>query len=381
MEENKKIRPWNHKINYSFEQWCKDNDRMNILNRWDFVLNEKLPSQVSYKSNKKYWFKCPYNKHESELKSIQYLPVRQKELPCIKCGSFAQYVLDNYNIEYFNILCKLNPNIDFWIVPKSSNNKYNIQCIKNPNHQYRQSLDRFQINGCPYCSHHTENLDVKIDPLESLGNKYPESIERWSLLNKLTPYDYYPTSTCGVWWTCENNKHDDYFRKIGPSAAKSFKCPKCGKTNIRYFDENGHGHNWQGGKTDANKLARMTPAYENFRKQVFEKDNYTCQCCGHYSVKLNVHHIKPFAEYKELRTELSNGIVLCAECHDSNFIGSFHNIYGTLNNTPAQLETYINEKRKQLGIDIPFSIEKYQHGDNILSPTLLHEYKNKLKEA
>lgn len=44
-----------------------------------------------------------------------------------------------------------------------------------------------------------------------------------------------------------------------------------------------------------------------------------------------------------------------------------YNIYGTHNNTPEQLEEYINQRRKELGIDIPFSIEEYRKG-SILKP-------------
>jgi hypothetical protein len=60
--------------------------------------------------------------------------------------------------------------------------------------------------------------------------------------------------------------------------------------------------------------------YINWRKQVFERDNYTCQNCGARSgrgkaVLLHPHHIKSYTYYKELRYELTNGLTLCVECH------------------------------------------------------------------
>ena len=48
---------------------------------------------------------------------------------------------------------------------------------------------------------------------------------------------------------------------------------------------------------------------------VFKRDNFTCQKCGIVGRELNAHHIKPYAKYKELRYELSNGITLCEDCH------------------------------------------------------------------
>jgi hypothetical protein len=73
--------------------------------------------------------------------------------------------------------------------------------------------------------------------------------------------------------------------------------------------------NWQGGKTKANLLLRWSKKNKDFRKSIFERDDFTCQDCGATGVYLEAHHIRPWRDYPELRYEVSNGITLCKPCH------------------------------------------------------------------
>lgn len=73
--------------------------------------------------------------------------------------------------------------------------------------------------------------------------------------------------------------------------------------------------NWQGGITAANKLARNNTAYQEWRKAVFERDNYRCLACGLKGVYLQADHIYPSAYYPRLRYDINNGQTLCIDCH------------------------------------------------------------------
>lgn len=63
------------------------------------------------------------------------------------------------------------------------------------------------------------------------------------------------------------------------------------------------------------KAGRHTGKYAEWRRQVFERDNYTCQHCGKKGVSLNAHHIKEYAKFPELRYDIRNGVTLCEKCH------------------------------------------------------------------
>jgi hypothetical protein len=86
--------------------------------------------------------------------------------------------------------------------------------------------------------------------------------------------------------------------------------------------------NWKGGVTNLNILIRNLVEMGNWRKAVFERDNYTCQEC--FSKKeIEAHHIIPFSlilkiyQIKSvsdaikciLLWDISNGKTLCEKCH------------------------------------------------------------------
>ena len=74
-------------------------------------------------------------------------------------------------------------------------------------------------------------------------------------------------------------------------------------------------YNWKGGITPDNQRERASGKYIQWRTSVFKRDNYTCQICGKRGEELNADHIKPWALFKDLRFELSNGRTLCETCH------------------------------------------------------------------
>lgn len=71
--------------------------------------------------------------------------------------------------------------------------------------------------------------------------------------------------------------------------------------------------NWQGGISVLNDK-RDSVKYKEWRKAVYERDNYRCVKCGS-KTKLNAHHKKSWKHYPELRYNIDNGITLCEKCH------------------------------------------------------------------
>lgn len=102
-------------------------------------------------------------------------------------------------------------------------------------------------------------------------------------------------------------------RRLGTTM--SFETKKKISEGVRGKNVGPKSYLWRGGITPENKRLRRTQEYKLWRESVFERDDYTCQMCDVRGGRLNADHIKPFAEFPELRTILENGRTLCEPCH------------------------------------------------------------------
>lgn len=104
---------------------------------------------------------------------------------------------------------------------------------------------------------------------------------------------------------------------------------------------------WNGFAELETRRARKSVDFKEWQKEVFKRDKYTCQCCGQYGGVLHAHHLDSFADNKDLRFDINNGITLCESCHSPNIHGSFHNIYGTMHNTRQQFFEYLKIRQNK----------------------------------
>lgn len=80
---------------------------------------------------------------------------------------------------------------------------------------------------------------------------------------------------------------------------------------------NSHRKRWEGRARVPHRRQKHNSdhLYKDWRRAVFERDNYTCQCCARRGISLQAHHIHPWANYPELRYDVDNGQILCISCH------------------------------------------------------------------
>lgn len=132
-----------------------------------------------------------------------------------------------------------------------------------------------------------------------------------------------------------------------PSNIKNNKHTFCSqecKNKWRSKFERGENHPDYNPNLTPEERGRSYAEYSDWRKEVFERDNYTCQCCGdNKGHNLNAHHIYGYAEHEDLRTDVDNGVTLCEDCHKR-----YHKQYGIKNNDYKDFRTFLyNEMMKQ----------------------------------
>lgn len=160
------------------------------------------------------------------------------------------------------------------------------------------------------------------------------SIERMGFRFGHEPY-------CDWSHVTERQRNDPAYRERWLAAKKGQVAWNTGLTKDQYPNgiASGPDHgNWLGGI----RGVRDTAAYQEFRRAILKRDNYTCQICGDRNykgrgsrAKLEVDHIEPFCIAPERALDPTNARTLCVACHVAT------DTYG------PKVRHYIKKRREQ----------------------------------
>lgn len=210
----------------SFYDWCVQNNRHDLLDRWDYELNNKSPKQRPFNTRIKTYFKCPCGKHPS---TGIFLSMREKSgnynIQCIGCNSFGQWGIDNICDDFLDKYWDYEKNTENPMeLQKMSNKQVYIKC-QQKNYHGSYLVMPYDFVGknirCPFC--HMRQVHF----MDSLGYNYQCVNDVWSNNNSDTSYDLAPNSNKKRWFKCNNGVHEDYLSYIYRAKDRNFECPKC----------------------------------------------------------------------------------------------------------------------------------------------------------
>ena len=122
------------KIN--FYDWCIENKRQDLLDRWDYELNTDLPENTVNKRMELGGFiylKCNKHIHESEKYNINSIMKMNILAKCKQCNSIGQWLIDIFGE---NALKK------HWDYDKNIINPFNISCGSSNNKVYLNNFNK-----------------------------------------------------------------------------------------------------------------------------------------------------------------------------------------------------------------------------------------------
>lgn len=111
--------------------------------------------------------------------------------------------------------------------------------------------------------------------------------------------------------------------------------------------------NWKWWTEEWNIKIRHSHEYRNWRRSVYERDEYLCKKCLVIWKYLHCHHIQNFSSEVDLRFDINNWITFCRECHLL-----FHKIYWRENNNMEQVKKFIHPEKAIKGWRARWTKEK-----------------------
>jgi 5-methylcytosine-specific restriction endonuclease McrA len=174
------------------------------------------------------------------------------------------------------------------------------------------------IKACPICNNDFTISPSRVGKRHTCSNKCRNIYKHFAYLNGVDGGFFKPGHSCS------NSGRTHFHKGHKPSDLSIIKAREA--WNKKYKGkpkperQGANCHLWKGGITPINHAIRTSICFVNWRREVFERDNYTCQDCGARNGDgkthtLHAHHIKPFSKYPKLRFEVSNGKTLCKNCH------------------------------------------------------------------
>ncbi len=217
-----------------FETWCQNNNKINLLNEWDYQKNDGLlPKEVLCGSGRKVWWILHYTDPNSnkafDLSWQDTISHRKAGRGCPYTSNPVKRVLIG-----FNDLSSTHPQIaKDWATEE--NERIGIKITEVTHGSTKSAFwhcnihglfnakicNRVRGNGCPYCS----GKQVK-NGFNDFATTNPELMLEWDFdKNTISPYEITRGTEQKVWWKC--SKGHSWRVSVNSRTSGKTGCPVC----------------------------------------------------------------------------------------------------------------------------------------------------------
>lgn len=223
----------------SLYEWCVENNRTDILERWDYELNTIDPKSVRYMAKIPMYLKCPEGIHQSSKFLIDSLGKHDSPLECKCCTSFEHWcninnrqdLLDrwDYELNYFTPL----------EVGKTSVRRYYFKCPRGIHESSTYKL----VNLTKYS--YSEAKCKKCNSfaqwgIDNYGDDFLDKYWDYELNKDISPWDipFRARSTTTIYIKCQYDSNHKSYKTFPDHFVNGCRCPECAREKTEsYFQE------------------------------------------------------------------------------------------------------------------------------------------------
>lgn len=221
----------------SVYDWCIENNRTDILNRWDYNMNIIDPHSVSIYSKEYFYLKCPDGIHKSSRFQIANLSKHNSPLECKYCLSFAHWCITNNRQD---LLDRWDYDLNKTIpeeTPRTSPNRYYFKCSRgiHPSSSYKLSnLTKYSYSTaqCKYCNSFAQwgidNIDEKF--LELYWDYEKNTVDPWKI-------PFRARSTTVIYINCQYDESHGSYKTFPDHFVEGARCPTCARYKTESYLE------------------------------------------------------------------------------------------------------------------------------------------------
>lgn len=225
-------------IKKTFYDWCIENNHNDYLNRWNYELNNCGPKDVSFSSNKKWWFNCDkHTEHHSEQKLLNSITWGRGSMKCKQCNSFGQWCIDNSHNDLIKRWDYELNSIGPFEVSYMSHSKYYFKC---PTEKHKSTLKTIcSIVGI------TDGA-VRCEGCDSFGEWATQTFgeifwaDYWDKNNVVDPFVVSKRANyTNIFIKCQEKDYHGVYQTTPDGFVGGRRCPYCGHNKLHILDSLG----------------------------------------------------------------------------------------------------------------------------------------------
>lgn len=275
----------------SVYDWCLTNNRIDILNRWDYALNTMDPRNISIYAKDYFYLRCPDGLHESSRFQIATLPKHNSALECRYCLSFEHWCIINnrqdlldrwdYDLNLSTPLetARTSPGIYFFKCPRGLHESSAYRLVNLTKYSYSAA----QCKCCnSFAQWGIDNIDSNFLNLYWDYEKN-KNVDPWKV-----PFRARPSTT--IYMKCQYDETHESYKTYPDHFVDGCRCPNCAITKTESY------------------LQETVRKYLEHTYQYGLSHEYDCSIVAY---NLQSKHYMPY----DNDLNLGNGLHLMIECH------------------------------------------------------------------